>query len=382
MKLASLVFSLTRKKKGPRKVVLKKQKREMNYSLALAVFLLSLFGLLMIFEASAVLAHREFGDKYYFVKEQGKWLGVGAIVLLAFSVIDYHYLYTLAVPFIFFTIVFLGAVFVPGIGVKALGASRWVNLRFFSFQPAELAKLTLTIYLSAWFTSKEKGRLIAFLLLLFIVLGLVVLEPDLGTAVIIGGQALVLYFVSGSPISHFLLLLPLGFLSLLGLSIISPYRFKRLVTFFDPHTDPLGASYHIRQVLLALGVGGLTGVGLGKSRQKYLFLPEATTDSIFAIVGEEFGFLGVVVTILLFMFIIYQGYLTAKRAPDRFGRLLALGITSYFAIQTIVNLSAMVALLPLTGVPLPLLSYGGSSLVITLSGMGILLNISRQGVAS
>lgn len=371
----------SKKTKGPRKVVLKKQKGEMDYSLISVIFLLSLFGLLMIFEASTVLAHQEFGDKYYFVKEQAKWLGMGTVALLVLSFLDYHYLYTLAVPLLLSTIFFLAAVFIPGIGVRALGASRWINFKVFSFQPAELAKLTLAIYLSAWFTSKEKGRLGAFLLLLFIVLSLVVLEPDLGTAVIIGGVASVLYFVSGSPISHFLLLLPLTFFSFLGLSIISPYRFKRLVTFFDPHVDPLGASYHIRQVLLALGSGGLSGIGLGKSRQKYLFLPEATTDSIFAIIGEEFGFLGAIAIILLFLFIVYRGFFVAKRAPDRFGRFLALGITSYFAIQTIVNLSAMVALLPLTGVPLPLLSYGGSSLVITLAGMGILLNISRQGVA-
>lgn len=369
-------------KKQKRKVVLKKQKRVLDYSLVVAVFLLSLFGLLMIFEASTVLAHQEFGDQYYFVKEQVKWLAIGAMVLFGFSFLDYHHLYVLSVPFLFATILFLGAVFVPQIGVKALGASRWLDLRFFSFQPAELAKLTLAIYLSAWFTSKEKGRLTAFLLLLFIVLGLVVLEPDLGTAVIIGGVALVLYFVSGGPMIHFLILLPLGLASLFGLSVISPYRFRRLVTFFKPHVDPLGASYHVRQILLALGSGGLTGIGFGKSRQKHLFLPEATTDSIFAIVAEEVGFLGAVVVIFAFLFIIYRGYLAAKRAPDRFGRLLAFGITSYFAIQTMVNLSAMVVLLPLTGVPLPLLSYGGSSLVITLTGMGILLNISRQGIKS
>lgn len=373
-----LKFKKTKKK---RKVVLKKQKREMDYWLILVVFLLSLFGLLMIFEASTVLAYQEFGDKYYFVKEQAKWIGIGAIALLIFSFLDYRHLYNLAVPLLFATICLLGAVFIPGIGVRALGASRWINLRIFSFQPAELTKLTLTIYLSAWFASKEKGRLGAFLLLLGIVLGLVVLEPDLGTTVIIGATAMVLYFVSESPLIHFFFLLPLGFFALLGFSLTSPYRFKRLATFFDPTTDPLGASYHIRQVLLALGSGGLTGIGVGKSRQKYLFLPEATTDSIFAIVGEQFGFLGAVVVILLFLFIIYRGFLIAKRAPDRFGRFLATGITAYFAIQAIINLSAMTVLLPLTGAPLPLLSYGGSSLVITLSGMGILFNISRQGVA-
>ena len=371
-----------KKIKKRKKLVLKKQKKELDYWLILIVFLLSLFGLLMIFEASTVMAYQEFGDKYYFVKEQAKWLGIGVVALLAFSFLDYHYFYNLAVPLLFSTICLLGAVFIPGIGVRALGASRWLNLRIFSFQPAELAKLTLTIYLSAWFASKEKNRLGAFLFLLGIVLGLVVLEPDLGTTVIIGATAMVLYFVSESPMLHFFLLVPLGFFSFLGLSLISPYRFKRLITFFDPTTDPLGASYHIRQVLLALGSGGLTGVGIGKSRQKYLFLPEATTDSIFAIVGEEFGFFGAVFLISLFLFVIYRGFSIAKRAPDRFGRFLAVGITACFAIQVIINLSAMVVLLPLTGAPFPLLSYGGSNLLITLAGMGILFNISRQGVVN
>lgn len=368
-------------KQGSKKVALKKQRKRFDYSLGVVVFFLALFGLLMIFEASAVLAYKEFGDKYYFVKEQAKWLGVGSAALFFLAFFDYHHLYSLAVPLLVGTIMALGAVFVPGIGIKALGASRWVNLKFFSFQPAELAKLSLAIYLAAWFSSKEKGRLSAFLLLLSIVIGLVVLEPDLGTAAVIAGEAIAIYFLAEGPISHFFLLLPLGIVSFLGLSVVSPYRFRRLVAFFNPHRDPLGTSYHIRQILLAFGSGGLTGVGLGKSRQRYLFLPEATTDSILAIVGEEFGFVGALVVILFFIFIIFRGCLIAKQAPDRFGRLLAGGITVYFAIQTIINLSAVVAFLPLTGVPIPLISYGGSSLVITLSGIAILLNISQQGVS-
>ncbi|MBL7159177.1 putative lipid II flippase FtsW [Candidatus Microgenomates bacterium] len=380
-KISFKIPNLTKKEtKRKKRAVLKKQKKERDYLLILIVVFLSLFGLLMIFEASTVSAYQEFGDKYYFVREQSKWLGIGIVALLVFSFLDYHHLYNLAVPLLFSTICFLGAVFIPGIGIKVKGASRWINLRLFSFQPAELAKLTLTVYLSAWFASKEKGRLIAFLFLLGIILGLVVLEPDLGTTVIIAATAIVIYFVSESPISHFFLLIPLGLFSFLGLALISPYRFRRLVTFFDPSTDPQGASYHIRQILLSLGSGGLTGVGIGKSRQKHLFLPEATTDSIFAIVGEEFGFFGAFILILLFLFIIYRGFSIAKRAPDRFGRFLAVGITAGFAIQVIINLSAMVVLLPLTGAPLPLLSYGGSSLLITFVGMGILFNISRQRV--
>lgn len=364
-----------------KKIILKKQRTRRDYWLLSAIFLLSLFGLLMIFEASAVSAYQEFGDKFYFVKEQAKWLAIGSLGLIIFLFLDYHFLYNLAVPLLVFTILALAAVFIPGIGVRALGAARWLNFRIFSFQPAELAKLSLAIYLSAWFSSQEKGRLRAFLVLLAIVLGPIVLEPDLGTAVIIAGEALVLYFVANHPIFHFLLLLPVGLLAFLGLSVITPYRFKRLITFFNPQFDPLGASYHIRQVLLALGSGGLTGIGLGKSRQKYLFLPEATTDSIFAIVAEEFGFLGASFLVLLFLFVVWRGFFIARRAPDRFGRFLALGITAWFAIQAMVNLGAMVVLLPLTGAPLPLVSYGGSSLVITLLGMGILLNISSQQVA-
>jgi len=363
-----------------KKIVLKKQKRKIDYWLLTTVILLALFGLLMIFEASTVLAQKEFGDQYYFVKEQLKWLALGGLTLLFFCFWDYHRLYNLAIPLVFLTICFLLAVFIPGIGIRALGASRWLNLKVFSFQPTELAKLTLIIYLSAWFAGKEKGRLLAFLFLMGIILGLVVLEPDLGTAVILGATAMVLYFVADNSMIHFFFLLPLALISFLVLSLVSPYRFKRLVTFFNPTTDPLGASYHIRQILLALGSGGLTGIGIGNSRQKYLFLPEAATDSIFAIVGEELGFLGAIIIILLFGLIIYRGFLIVKKAPDRFGRLLASGISSYFAIQTMINLSAMVALLPLTGVSLPLLSYGGSNLLITLTGMGILLNISSQGI--
>ena len=356
----------------------KKTIRAADRWLIAAVLVLSLFGLLMVYDSSVAIALRDFSNQYYFLREQVKWLAVGLAVFGFFSLVDYHQWARFAVPALVLTLVFLATVFIPGIGVEALGARRWVNLGLFIFQPAELAKLTLTIYLSAWFASREVGRTAAFLVLLAMVIGLVVLEPDLGTAAVILGTALVLYFTSGAPVWQFGLLIPAVAAALGALALASPYRFRRVATFLNPESDPLGASYQIRQVLLALGSGGLFGIGIGKSRQKYEYLPEANTDSIFAIIAEEIGFIGATAVIVLFLFLIWRGFRIAKRAPDSFGRMLATGIASWIGIQTAVNLAANVALIPLTGVPLPLISYGGSSLVVTLAGLGILLNISRH----
>jgi cell division protein FtsW len=342
-----------------------------------ATVVLSLFGVLMVYDSSVAVAIRDFGNQYYYLRDQLKWLAVGFLALTVFSFVEYHYWYKLALPILLGTLVLLLAVFLPGIGVAALGAHRWINLGFFVLQPAELAKLALVIYLSAWFSVRERGRLAAFALLVSMVVGLVLLEPDLGTSVIIVVIALILYFSSGAPLRHFAVITPILLFGIVGLAVISPYRAARLTTFLHPQEDPLGSSYHIRQVLLGLGSGGWFGVGIGQSRQKYEYLPEANTDSIFVIIGEETGFVGAGAVILMFMFASWRGFRIAKRARDGFGRLLAIGITSWISLQTIINLSAMVALLPLTGVPLPFISYGGSSLIITLAAVGMLLNISR-----
>lgn len=360
----------------------RRESKSKSYSadrwLILAAISLSLFGILMVYDASVAIAIRDFSDQYHFVREQLQWLAFGFLAFTVFSFIDYHRWYKLALPMLLGTLGLLLAVFVPGIGLRALGANRWLNFGWLVVQPAELAKLTLLIYLSAWFAFKELGRLIPFLVLLAMVVGLVVLEPDLGTGVVILATALVIYFLSGAPVYHFLILTPILAGGVIFLAVISPYRFARITTFLNPESDPLGASYQIRQTLLALGSGGLLGVGIGKSRQKYEYLPEANTDSIFAIVGEEVGFIGASALIILFLFLIWRGFRIAKRAPDQFGRLLALGISSWIAVQVVINLAANVALIPLTGVPLPLISYGGSGLVVVLTALGILLNISRQ----
>ena len=345
--------------------------------LLLGVFILSLFGILMVYDSSVAIAIRDFADQYYYARQQLMWLGLGLVGLSIGSKIPYKIWYNAALPFLLGTLVLLLAVFIPGIGVRTMGAHRWINLGFTVLQPAEVAKFTIILYLSVWFSHQEKNRFWSFLLLLAMIEGLILLEPDLGTGVIILLIALSIYFFSNSPIKHLLTLLPIAAVGVILLALIAPYRAQRLITFFNPELDPLGSSYQIRQVLLSLGSGGWAGVGIGKSREKYEYLPEANTDSIFAIIGEEVGFVGALGVILAYVFIIWRGFRIATRAPDAFGSLFALGLTMWVAVQTIVNLGAMVALLPLTGVPLPFVSYGGSSLILLLSAMGILLNISK-----
>lgn len=361
---------------GPLKLF--KQKKQFDYwILAFAIFF-SLFGILMIFESSNVAAFKEFGDKYFFVKEQLKWFAIGVAGLSAAAFISYKRFYQWSFILLLITIISLMAVFIPGLGIKTLGASRWLKFGIVKFQPSELAKLVMIFYLSAWFSNKEKSRLLPFLLLTSLVVGLVVLQPDLGTAIILTLIAVILYFLSGAKLWHFLLLLPAVLISVLGLIMTSAYRLRRFTTFLNPNLDPLGASYHIRQILLSLGSGGFWGLGLGSSRQKYQYLPEASTDSIFAIMGEELGFIGNTIFIILCIIFLYRLFLVAKNTQDKYGFLLASGVFTLFASQLLINLGAIVAIFPLTGVPLPFISYGGSNLVISLTAIGIILNISRS----
>lgn len=363
--------------KGKNKLKLLHQNKRIDYWIAIFAIFFSLFGILMIFESSNVSAFKDFGDQYHFVRDQfiNFIIGLGGMII-AF-LIPYKKYYYWSIGMIFLTIIFLLAVFIPGIGIKALGAHRWLEVGPLNFQPAEFAKLSLIFYLSAWFSNKEKGRFFPFLLLLLLVVGLVILQPDLGTAIIITAISVSLYFISGAPLRHFLMLIPLALLAVVILMFTAPYRFSRLTTFLNPNIDPLGSSYHIRQILISLGGGGIFGVGLGASRQKYQFLPEPSTDSIFAIIGEEFGFLGSMIFILLYLFFLYRIYQVVRSAPDRHGFLLGAGVLVFFAFQAGINLGAISAIFPLTGVPLPFISYGGSNLIISLFAIGIILNISR-----
>lgn len=352
--------------------------RRFDLLLLAIVVLLSLFGLLILFDASSFIAYRDFADKYYYLREQSVWLVLGLLCMTFFMLFDYHKLYYLALPIMIGAIIMLLLVFIPGVGVYIMGARRWINLGLFVLQPAEFIKLGLAIYLAAWFSHKEKGRFLAFLMLVGFVFLLVILQPDMGTASVILAESLLVYFISGGSIRHFLLLIPailaIGFL----LIKIAPYRARRLETFLNFNQSLETSSYHVRQILIALGMGGMTGVGLGNSLQKYAYLPENATDSIFAIIAEEFGFIGSVLLIGIYILLIWRGFVIAGNAKDSFGKLLASGITTYLGVQTIINLGAQTALIPLTGIPLPFISYGGSALVVSLCAIGILLNISRQ----
>lgn len=355
-------------------------KRHGDTVLFILIFFLVCIGLVMVYDSSVAIALRDFKDPYRFLREQGKWVVLGLLSFGVLSWVSYTVWQKIAVPMMIATFVLLLAVFIPGLGVNALGSNRWLNLGFVVLQPAEIAKFTLSMYLSVWLTTREKGRLPAFLLLVSALVGLVVLEPDLGTGSILFGIALVLYFLSGAAIGQFLLLIPIAGIIFGMLALTSPYRLKRVMTFLNPESDPLGSSYQIRQAIISLGSGGVFGVGLGRSRQKYEYLPEANTDSIFAILGEEMGFIGAIMVIGLYAALLSRIFRIGKHASDEKAQLFVYAIGSWIGLQTMINIASMVALFPLTGVPLPLISYGGSNLVITLGALGIVHNISKDHV--
>jgi cell division protein FtsW len=354
--------------------------KKIIYFLPLLVLALVVFGLLMIYDASSFVAYRDFADKYHYLRSQFVWAILGFGILGFFSFFNYKKLAKIALPFLLLVILMLVAVLIPGIGVNLLGAKRWIDLRFTVIQPSEFIKLALAIYLAAWFSNKEKERLPAFLLLLGLIVFLVIVEPDMGTTMIILVEGLIVYFLSGSRMIYFAFLAPIFALIGIILVKISPYRAARLATFLDVSKDPQTFSYQVRQILIALGSGGLFGTGIGNSLQKYAYLPENTTDSIFAIIGEELGFLGALFLILLFGLLIYIGFYIAMNTKDNFGRLLAGGITAFLGFQVFINLAAQTAILPLTGIPLPFISYGGSALTMNLASIGILINIARQNI--
>lgn len=337
---------------------------------------ISLIGLIVVYNASVVEAFNDFNDRYYFAKQQLVWLGLGLIVYFIASRLNPKHLKKISFAFFVLSLLAMILVIVPGVGLRLQGARRWISLGLFRFQPSELLKTSLVIYLATWLeTPKEIKK---FAVLLAVCLGLIMLQPDLGTAVIVAALGFGLFYLSGSAIKEIVLFFTCLIAGAAILIFASPYRFERVKTFLDPTSDPLGRSYHINQVLIGLGSGGLSGVGLGRSRQKYSYLPEATTDSIFTIVGEELGFIGGVLLIALLLSLSLLAFRVASQAHDQFSRLLAAGVALLFSTQTFVNLASMVALVPLTGVPLPLISYGGSSLITTFLALGILAGVARQ----
>jgi len=273
---------------------------------------------------------------------------------------------------------------VPGLGLKFQGASRWIQLGPFSFQPSEMLKLTMILYLAAWLEGKKELKtdlfegFIPFLAIIGVISFLVMKQPDMGTLGIIVLVAMCVYFLSGAKTSHIAMMIAGGAAAFLALVKFESYRMSRLLVFLHPELDPRGVGYQINQALLAIGSGGIFGLGLGHSRQKFNYLPEPVGDSIFAIVCEEIGLIGAAVLIFLFFVFAMRGFKIAKKAPDMFGRLVAVGITSWIIFQTLINISAISGLIPLTGVTLPFVSYGGTSLIFSMIGVGILLNISKK----
>jgi cell division protein FtsW len=359
-------------------VVSRNVKKQFIITLMTLPLFLSLVGLIFVFEASAVKSFSEVGDSFHYLKLQIGWITAGLIAMFLLSFFDYHQFYYLSFLLIITTISLLFLVLLPGIGSKIGGARRWIDLGFFNLQPTEVAKFSVIIYLSSWFINRERKRFFSFIILIGLLMFLIILQPDMGTASIIFLLSIVIYFLAGNELHYLFLLLPAAFAGSLVLVKVSPYRFKRLLAFFDPKLDPLGITYHINQILISLSNGGLFGQGFGASRQKFLFLPEAHTDSIFAIIGEEIGFIGCTILICLFIYFLYRLYLVTQAAPDRFGRLLAGGIFGYFSLQIIINLASMVNLMPLTGVPLPFISYGGSNLLVSFALIGIIINIAKK----
>jgi cell division protein FtsW len=341
-------------------------------------------GLIMILSASWVNAYQRYGSAFMFFQRQAMWAAVGVVAMIAVSRIDYRKFRGLGYGILLVAMAGLVLVLHGSFGSTVSGSQRWLNLGPLRFQPSELAKLGVLLVCADLCARKGprlktvKDVFVPIGLVVAVVGGLIMLQPDLGTTLIVAGIFFTILFVAGTPGGTMATFGFGGVAATAALAMSSGYRRARIFSFIDPFKDKLGAGYQAAQAQIALGSGGLFGVGLGASRQKWMYVPNAHTDFIFAIIGEEVGLLGCFIVLGLFALFGYAGVRIARRAPDTFGRIVAAGITAWIVGQAIVNMGAVTGMLPITGVPLPLVSFGGSSLVFTLIGIGILLNIARQ----
>lgn len=361
------------------------QGKKTDHVFVVVILILVVFGLIMLSSASSVLSYANFGNNFYYFTHQLLYgVLIGLLAMLIMSRIDYHIWKKFAALMLVLTLVLLVLVFIPGIGFEYGGAQRWIVMGPISIQPTEIAKLTFLLYLATWMEKRVKGikdwkySFLPFLIILAVIGFLIVLQPDVGTMSVILLTAIVMYFVAGGRLTHLALMGIGGILLFMLLVKVAPYRMSRFTVFLNPEIDPQGIGYQINQSLLAVGSGGLFGRGLGKSMQKNNYLPEATGDSIFAVMAEELGFVRILFLIGLYIFVGYLGFRIARRAPDIYGRLIASGITAWIVFQAFVNIASMVSLIPLTGVPLPFVSYGGSAILCLLAACGIMINISKQ----
>lgn len=344
---------------------------------------LLLLGAVMVYSSGAVKGYIQYDDPYHYLKAELLWIGLGLAAMVAAMRIDLSLLRRFAMPALCLAIVLLIMVKIPGIGRKVNGADRWIGLGFMSFQPSEVIKLSMVLVMSHLLAlNPHKIKLfrqgvLPILGLLGLIAGLIMLQPDLGTTLVVAGTTFCMLIAAGARTSHMMALGGAGLAMVVAAIAAAPYRMNRIFAFLNPWDDPSGKGYQTIQALLALGPGGLFGLGLGQSRQKFLYLPENHTDFIFAMIGEELGFIGATLVILLFFLFAWRGFRTAMTAPDPFSGLLAVGITSVISIQAMINMGVVSGVLPVTGITLPFLSYGGTSLVFTLLAVGVLINISR-----
>ena len=345
---------------------------------------LNLLGMVMVLSASSVSALDTYGSAWTIATRQLGWLAGGVAICVVLARVDYHRWRQGAVPIVATSVLLLGMVLVPGVGRNINGASRWLGYGPFSLQPSELAKLAVLVFVAdllarraAWMHDLRL-TLMPVTIVFSGIAGLVMLQPNLGTTLVLGAIVLTVLFVAGTPV------LPLGAIGALGglaatiLALIEPYRRARILAFLDPWKDYEDSGYQTIQSLVGIASGGITGIGLGQSRAKWGFLPYAHTDFIFAIIGEELGLVGALAVVGLFVALCLLGARAAQLAPDRFGMLLAVGVTAWFGVQAFINIGAVIGILPITGVPLPFVSYGGSSLVFSMAAAGLLLNVARQ----
>lgn len=354
-------------------------------TLTITVFLLSIFGLIMLSSAGIVDGQKKFGSAYYYFYHQLLYGFLpGLLLFLIFSKIRYKFWKKISLPILITATLLLLAVFTPKFGLVFKGAARWLNLGLFSLQPSEILKFGLIVYFAAWFSGRsEKARnwsysVIPFLVVLGFVVFLLALQPDIGTLSIVILIAVAMYFFAGAKLSHFFGLGAVLAAVIFLLVQFAPYRLDRLIAFFNPTADPQGISYHINQALLGIGQGGIWGVGFGQSQQKTGFLPEPVGDSIFVVIAEELGLIGAGMLIFLFLFLAVQLVRIAQQTNDRFAQLFVLGLVVWIVGQAFINIGAISRLLPLTGVPLPFVSYGGTSLAVILASLGIAVNITNR----
>jgi len=356
-----------------------------DYIIIINLAILIVLGLIILTSSSYFTACERFNNCYFYLKHQLlNGLLPGLFIFWLLARFDYHHLKKISFYLLIFSLVILALVLVPGIGFAKEGVSRWIKIGGFNFQPSEFIKLSFLIYLAAWFSNHQdkfkniKEVFIPFVLFLVIISVLIIFQPDIGTLLVIVISAMIVYFIAGAPWKHLGFIIMGGLISLIALIKIAPYRFDRVMVFLHPEADPQGIGYHINQAILAIGSGGIFGRGLGHSYQKINYLPEVVGDSIFAVMAEELGFILMIIVVGLYIYLAIRIFRLANLNHDNFGRLLTIGIGSWFIFQSLINMAAMLRLLPLTGIPLPFVSYGGTSFCVFMAAFGILVNISKQ----